>query len=78
MATIMSWFKSFCNLPNVRGAINGTHFSMAKPIRPFNKNYYYHRIGGYNIVCQIVIDKKETFFDIFWDYSIMSTIHKSF
>jgi hypothetical protein len=59
MTTIMSWFKSFYNLPNVRGVINGTHFSMSKPIRPFNENYYYHRIGVYNIVCQIVIDKKK-------------------
>ncbi len=74
----MSWFKSFYNFPNVRGVINGTHFSMSKPIRPFNENYYYHRMGVYNIVCQIVIDKKKTFNDFFWDSSLMATIHKSF
>jgi hypothetical protein len=77
MATIMSWFKSFCNLPNVQGAINGTHFSIAKFINLFNENYYYHKIGGYNIVCQIVIDKKETFIDLFLGLLNNVNNHKS-
>jgi hypothetical protein len=43
----MSWknSKKWCGLPNIQGAINGTHISILKPIILFPKDYYHHKLG---------------------------------
>ncbi len=55
MDTIMQGFKTFCVLPNIQW---GTHFSISKPIGPYCEDYFNHKIGGYNVVCQVVFDDK--------------------
>ncbi len=35
MDTIMQGFKTFCGLPNIQWAIEGTHFLISKPIGPY-------------------------------------------
>jgi hypothetical protein len=37
METMMEGFKTFCDLPSMHGAIDGSYFSISKPSRPFNK-----------------------------------------
>jgi hypothetical protein len=58
MDTIMQGFITFCGLPNIQWAINGTHFSISNPIGPYCEDYFNHKIGGYNVVCQVVFDDK--------------------
>lgn len=72
LEVVMIGFKSFYNLPNVHGAIDGIHFAISRPISPFCENYYYHKIRAYNVVCQIVFDDKKQFIDIFvgWPRSV--------
>jgi hypothetical protein len=65
LEVVMIGFKSFYNLPNVHGAIDGIHFAISRPISPFCENYYYHKIRAYNAICQIVFDDKKQFIDIF-------------
>jgi hypothetical protein len=38
-----------CGMPSVMGAIDRTHICIAKLITGFWEDYYYHKIGGYNI-----------------------------
>jgi hypothetical protein len=59
LEVVMIGFKSFYNLHNVYGAIDGIHFAISRPISPFCGNYYYCKIRAYNMVCQIVIDDKK-------------------
>jgi hypothetical protein len=42
----MEDFKQFCGLPNVQGAIDGTHIIIFKPLTPFSKDYVYHKTKG--------------------------------
>jgi hypothetical protein len=51
--------KTWCGLPFILGAIGGTHVSISKPLRPFVEDYYYHKIGGHNIVVQAIINYKK-------------------
>jgi hypothetical protein len=55
MLVFMEEFMKLCQLPNVQGAIDGTHLSIPKPQRAFVENYYYHKIGGYNIMAQLLM-----------------------
>jgi len=50
--------------PSVQGAIDGTHISTIKPIL-CHENYYYHKLGGYSLVAQVVVDYKKMFIDVF-------------
>jgi len=34
---------------------------------PFNENYCYQSIGWYNVVCQVIIDDREHFINLFID-----------
>jgi hypothetical protein len=52
--TVMQGFKSFCGLPNIQGAIDGTHFSISKLLGPFSEDYFYHKTSYYSIMCQVV------------------------
>ncbi len=51
---VMIGFKSLCIMPNVMGAIDGTHICITKPIG-FPEDYYYHKIEGYSMVAQVVV-----------------------
>jgi hypothetical protein len=42
-------FQVWCGLPNVQGAIDGIHISIAKPFT-YPKDLYYHKFGEYNVV----------------------------
>jgi hypothetical protein len=65
MQTIVVDFKMWCGLPSMQGAIDGTHVSIAKPLRPFVEDYFYHKTCGYTIVAQAVVDSKKRFIDLF-------------
>jgi hypothetical protein len=65
MQTIVVDFKTWCGLSSMQGAIDGTHVSIAKPLGPFAKDYFYHKRCGYNIVAQAVVDSKKRFIDFF-------------
>jgi len=61
---VMNEFRAWCGLLNVHGAINGMHISIVKSSsRP--KNYYYHKISGYNVMAQVVVDCKKMFINFF-------------
>lgn len=55
MKLVVDEFQAWCGLPNVQGAIDGTHISIVKP----STDYYYHKFGGYNVVAQAIVDCKE-------------------
>ncbi len=65
MQSIMMGFKNLCGMPNVMGAIDGTHICIAKPIGVFLEDYYYHKTKGYGIVAQVVVDSQKWFLDIY-------------
>jgi hypothetical protein len=65
MQIVMVDFKTWCGLLFVQGAIDWTHISITKPSRPFDENYFKHKIGGYNIIAQAIVDIKKTFIDLF-------------
>jgi hypothetical protein len=35
----------------MQGTIDGMHIPMSQPFGPFCENYFYHKIIGYNHVC---------------------------
>jgi hypothetical protein len=55
MIIIMKEFKQRCGLPSMQGVIDGIHISIVNSQSSFTENYYYHKIGGYNIVVQAII-----------------------
>jgi len=54
-------FKLLCALSNVDGAIDGTHISIAK-LKSGATDYFYYKIGGFNLNCKAVEDSKQCFF----------------
>jgi hypothetical protein len=48
----------------VHGVINDTHILISKPQTLFLEDYYYHKIGDYSIIPQIVIDCNNKFLDL--------------
>ncbi len=52
-------FKTWFGLLFVQGAIDRTHVSITNPSRPFDEDYFYHKIGGYNIIAQAIVDIKK-------------------
>jgi hypothetical protein len=48
----------------MHGTINNTHISISKPKLAFAKDYYYHKMGGYSIVAQVVVDVRRKFTDM--------------
>lgn len=57
--------KKNCNLPNVHGVMDGTHFSIIRHVSPFSEDYYYYKTMGYNLVYQAIIDDKKQFVNMF-------------
>jgi hypothetical protein len=41
---------------NVQGAINNTHIAISKPLTPYLQDYSYHKMGGYLIITQAIVD----------------------
>jgi hypothetical protein len=64
MQVVMHDFKWFCCLPNIQGAINGTHIAKFKTLTPYPKDYFYHKTRGYSIVMQAIVDCQKIIFDI--------------
>jgi hypothetical protein len=64
MGDVMLKFKELCGLPNMQGAIDNTHISIFKPKLDFAEDYYFHEIGGYLVVAQVV-DARKKFIDIY-------------
>lgn len=58
-------FKDLCGLLNVHGVINGTHVVIIKPSKPFAKDYFYYKSGGYSVFAQVVVDNNKQFIDLF-------------
>jgi len=59
---IMSGFKGIGKIPNVIGAIDGSHIPIKAPhLFPVD---YFNRKGFYSIVLQAVVDYKKKFLDI--------------
>jgi len=52
--SVMIGFRSLCDMPNVMGAIEGTRICITKLV-DFLEDYYYHKIGGYDMVAQAVV-----------------------
>jgi hypothetical protein len=62
---VMEEFKKWCGLFVVQGAINGIHLFILKPLGVFVEDYYYHKIGGYNIMAKCVVDYSKKNIDVF-------------
>jgi hypothetical protein len=60
----MEELKTWCGFPNVQGVNDGTHISILKPSAYF-EDYYYHKVGEYNLVVQAIIDFGKMFIDVF-------------
>jgi len=65
MILVMEEFIKWCGLPSVMGAIDGTHISIARPQGAHATYYYYHKIGGYSIVAQVVVDYNKRSIHVF-------------
>lgn len=65
LASIVADFEKLCGLPTVQnlGAIDGTHFAIAKP-RNGSADYFYFKSGGFSMNCQVVVDASKHFFDL--------------
>jgi len=50
MVVLLESFKSWCGSLSVHWPMDKTHIIIAKPTRVFTKDYYCHKIGGYNMV----------------------------
>ncbi len=61
----MEDFKQFCGLPIIHEAIDNTHILIFKPLTPYLAYYFYHKMKGYSIVAQVVVDYKKGFLDVF-------------
>ncbi len=70
MWVVMFNFKDCCGMPNMMGAIDGTHISIVKPSSVYYKDYlwkdyFFHKIGKYNVVAQVVVDNQKRFMDVY-------------
>jgi hypothetical protein len=65
MANVVENFRQWCGLLNVHGVIDGIHIIVYKPIIPFPKIYYRHKIGDHSIQVQIVVDSNKTFLEFY-------------
>jgi hypothetical protein len=59
MENVMLEFKELCGLPSVQGALNNTHISIFSPKLDFVENYYFHEIGGYLVITQVIDVRNE-------------------
>jgi hypothetical protein len=64
MRQVMLDFKSWCGMPSVQGAIDGTHIAISKPAQ-FPEDYWYFKTGAYSMVAQAVVDSRKQFTSVF-------------
>jgi len=64
LANIANDFQRICGLPGVLGAIDGTHFHIAKP-RYGASDYFYFKSRGYTMNCQAVVDSSKRFLNLY-------------
>jgi hypothetical protein len=48
MKLVVDEFQTWCGLPNVQGAIDGTHIFIVNPFA-YPKDYYYRKSNGYSV-----------------------------
>ncbi len=65
MQAVMFDLKTWCGMPNVIGAIDGTHISIAKPSNFYYKDYFFHKIMQYNVVAQVMFASQKRFMDVY-------------
>jgi hypothetical protein len=65
MQVVMFNLKSWCGMPNMMGAIDGTHISIKKPYGAYSEDYLFHKIGGYSVVAQSMVDSQKRFMDVY-------------
>lgn len=63
MGSVLENFMQWCKLPNMHRTVHDTHIIILKSIASFLEDYYYHKLGIYSIVVQVV-DCNKRFFDI--------------
>jgi hypothetical protein len=66
MQIVMLDFKNWCKMPNIMGAMDGTHINIAKLPNLFLNDYYYHKTRGYDIIVQVVVDSQKRFLVVLW------------
>ncbi len=52
----MKGFQEFCGVLGCHGAIDATHFAIAKSNNAFLIDYYDHKSIKYSVVCQVIVD----------------------
>jgi len=67
MQVVMFDLKNWCGMPNVMGAIDGTHISIAKSFGVYYNDYFFHKIRGYSVVAQVVFDNQTSSWMFMWD-----------
>jgi hypothetical protein len=59
----MTDFQEFYGLPDIAGAIDGTHIHIRKPVVSL-EDYFYFKSSGYTIQTQVVVDQQKYFLDL--------------
>jgi hypothetical protein len=57
-------FRNLCSLPAVVGAIDCIHIHVAKPVEG-PEDYFYFKSRGYTLNCQVVVDSRKRFLDLY-------------
>jgi len=57
-------FQTLSGLPIVIGAIDSTHFEIAKPCFG-STDYFYFKSVGYSLNCQAIVDSQKRFLDFY-------------
>jgi hypothetical protein len=57
-------FHNFCRLRAVVGAIDCTHIHIAKLVEG-PEDYFNFKSGGYTLNCQVVVDNRKWFLDLY-------------
>ncbi len=65
MNDVMESFKLWCGLPNVHGAIDGTHILISKLQIFLPHGYYFHKTWSYSIVVQPIINCNKKFLHLY-------------
>jgi hypothetical protein len=81
MQVVMMDFKNWCGMLNIMGAIDVIHVSIAKPYGFFYEDYYYHKVGNYNIVVKIMVDNQKKIYEcvcmkFFWECENFSNVEE--
>lgn len=64
MNEVAAGFEALCGLPGILGIVDRAHFFILKP-RFRARDYHYFKFGGYSMTCQVVIDSKKKFIDLY-------------